>query len=32
MTKLNGQVFNVGLSDANLNKMELAQKIKTYLS
>ena len=28
--KLNGQVFNVGLSDANLNKMELAQKIKTY--
>ena len=28
--KLNGEVFNVGLSDANLNKMELAQKIKTY--
>jgi len=28
--KLNGQVFNVGLSDANLNKMELAKKIKTY--
>ena len=28
--RLNGQVFNVGLSDANLNKMELAQKIKTY--
>ena len=28
--KLNGQVFNVGLSDANLNKMELAEKIKTY--
>ena len=28
--KLNGEVFNVGLSDANLNKMELAKKIKTY--
>jgi len=28
--KLNGEVFNVGLSDANLNKMELATKIKTY--
>ena len=28
--KLNGQVFNVRLSDANLNKMELAKKIKTY--
>ena len=27
---LNGEVFNVGLSDANLNKMELATKIKTY--
>ena len=28
--KLNGQVFNVGLSDANLNKMELATKIRAY--
>ena len=28
--KLNGGVFNVGLSDANLNKMELANKIKEY--
>ena len=28
--KLNGEVFNVGLSDANLNKMELANKIKEY--
>ena len=28
--KLNGGVFNVGLSDANLNKMELATKIKEY--
>jgi len=28
--KLNGEVFNVGLSDANLNKMELATKIKEY--
>ena len=27
---LNGEVFNVGLSDANLNKMELATKIKEY--
>jgi len=27
---VNGEVFNVGLSDANLNKMELATKIKTY--
>ena len=26
--KLNGEVFNVGLSNANLNKMELATKIK----
>ena len=26
--KLNGEVFNVGLSNANLNKMELANKIK----
>ena len=28
--KLNGEVFNVGLSDANLNKMELATKIRAY--
>jgi nucleoside-diphosphate-sugar epimerase len=27
----NGQVFNVGLSDANLTKLELAEKIKEYL-
>tara|TARA_R110000772_G_scaffold236005_2_gene347657 strand:+ start:545 stop:1486 length:942 start_codon:yes stop_codon:yes gene_type:complete len=26
--RLNGEVFNVGLSNANLNKMELANKIK----
>jgi nucleoside-diphosphate-sugar epimerase len=26
--KLNGEVFNVGLSDANLNKKELAEEIK----
>jgi len=30
--KLNGEVFNVGLSDANLNKMELATKLKAYFS
>ena len=28
--KLNGEVFNVGLSNANLNKRELAETIKTY--
>tara|TARA_R110000744_G_scaffold135635_1_gene245122 strand:- start:791 stop:1732 length:942 start_codon:yes stop_codon:yes gene_type:complete len=28
--KLNGEVFNVGLSDANLNKMELADTIKNH--
>jgi nucleoside-diphosphate-sugar epimerase len=28
--KLNGEVFNVGLSDANLNKKELAEIIKKY--
>lgn len=27
----NGQVYNVGLSDANLSKLELAQKIKEHL-
>ena len=27
---LNGEVFNVGLSDANLNKRELAETIKNY--
>jgi len=26
-----GQVFNVGLSDANLSKLELAEKIKEYV-
>ena len=29
--KLNGEVFNVGLSDANLNKKELAEEIKQHL-
>ena len=29
--KCNNQVFNVGLSDANLTKMELALKIKEYV-
>ena len=29
--KLNGEVFNVGLSNANLNKRELAETIKSYL-
>ena len=28
--KMNNNVFNVGLSDANLSKMELAKKIKKY--
>ena len=28
--KMNNQVYNVGLSDANLNKMELAETIKNY--
>ncbi len=28
--KLNGEVFNVGLSNANLNKKELAETIKKY--
>jgi nucleoside-diphosphate-sugar epimerase len=28
--KLNGEVFNVGLSNANLNKRELAETIKKY--
>jgi len=27
---MNNNVFNVGLSDANLSKMELAKKIKKY--
>ena len=27
----NGQVFNVGLSDANLSKQDLAEKIKEYI-
>ena len=27
---MNNDVYNVGLSDANLSKMELAQKIKEY--
>lgn len=30
-TRLNGEVFNVGLSNANLNKLELAKKIKEYV-
>ena len=29
-SKLNGEVFNVGLSNANLNKKELAETIKRY--
>ena len=29
--KCNNNVFNVGLSDANLSKEELAEKIKTYV-
>ncbi len=29
--KMNGQVFNVGLSNANLSKLELAQMIKRYV-
>lgn len=29
--KLRGQVFNVGLSDANLNKLELAETIKKHI-
>ena len=28
--KMNGDVYNVGLSDANLSKMELALKVKEY--
>jgi nucleoside-diphosphate-sugar epimerase len=28
--RLNGEVFNVGLSNANLSKMELAETIKNY--
>jgi nucleoside-diphosphate-sugar epimerase len=28
--KMNNNVFNVGLSDANLSKMELAEKVKEY--
>ena len=28
--KMNNDVYNVGLSDANLNKMELALKVKKY--
>lgn len=31
-TKLNGEVFNVGLSTANLSKKELAEKVKTYFN
>ena len=27
---MNGEVFNVGLSNANLNKKELAEAIKAY--
>ena len=30
--KMRGDVFNVGLSDANLSKLELAQTIKKYIS
>ena len=30
--KLRGEVFNVGLSDANLNKLELAETIKRYIT
>tara|TARA_R110002020_G_scaffold339500_1_gene554627 strand:+ start:863 stop:1801 length:939 start_codon:yes stop_codon:yes gene_type:complete len=30
--KMNSNVFNVGLSSANLSKLELAQKIKQYLT
>lgn len=30
-SKLNGQVFNVGLSNANLSKLELCEKIKEYI-
>ncbi|PIS03460.1 MAG: hypothetical protein COT85_00055 [Chlamydiae bacterium CG10_big_fil_rev_8_21_14_0_10_42_34] len=29
--KMRGQAYNVGLSDANLSKRELCEKIKTYL-
>lgn len=29
-TNMNNDVYNVGLSDANLSKMELAQKVKKY--
>jgi nucleoside-diphosphate-sugar epimerase len=29
--KMNGEVFNAGLSDANLSKLELAQTIKKYI-
>lgn len=29
--KMNNDVFNVGLSDANLSKLELAQKIKNHI-
>lgn len=29
--KMNGEVFNVGLSEANLSKLELAQAIKKYV-
>ena len=29
--EMNGDVFNVGLSEANLSKMELAQKVKEYI-
>tara|TARA_R110001592_G_scaffold278680_2_gene545992 strand:- start:2159 stop:3097 length:939 start_codon:yes stop_codon:yes gene_type:complete len=31
-SKLNGEVFNVGLSNANLSKKELAEKIKIYFN
>tara|TARA_Y100000590_G_scaffold346139_1_gene396282 strand:- start:43328 stop:44266 length:939 start_codon:yes stop_codon:yes gene_type:complete len=30
-TRLNGEAYNVGLSDANLSKMELCNKIKEHL-
>lgn len=29
--KMNGQTYNCGLSDANLSKLELCQKIKEYI-
>jgi nucleoside-diphosphate-sugar epimerase len=29
--KYRGQVFNLGLSDANLSKLDLANKVKEYI-